>query len=216
MGGTRPVRADVRVFASSRNDELSQRLGGITLTLPPLRDRPADVPLLARHFVDRYDGHKKLTSRALEALQRYTWPGNVRELQMLIRRAAALVAKDVIDAEDLPPDLREQGGKPAPRTGLSLAEMEKEYIELVLRQNEGHRGKTARALYRWRNHSFLLSGRGNWNTGKGYVHAAWTTPRLLGLFRGYVQVTSGYGESLIDYNHNQTTIGAGIALSDGL
>ncbi len=45
---------------------------------------------------------------------------------------------------------------------------------------------------------------------------AWTTPRLLGLFRGYVQFTSGYGESLIDYNHKQTTIGAGIALSDGL
>ena len=72
------------------------------------------------------------------------------------------------------------------------------------------------ALYRWRNHSFLLSGRGNWNTGKGAVHAAWTTPRLLGPFRGYVQFTSGYGESLIDYNHKQTTIGAGFALSDGL
>ena len=71
-------------------------------------------------------------------------------------------------------------------------------------------------LYRWRDHSFLLSGRGNWNTGKGAIHAAWTSPRLLGLFRGYVQFTSGYGESMIDYNHKQTTIGAGIALSDGL
>ena len=72
------------------------------------------------------------------------------------------------------------------------------------------------ALYRWRNHSFLVSGRGNWNTSKGSVHLAWTTPRLIGAFRGYVQFTSGYGETLIDYNHKQTTIGAGFALSDGL
>ena len=58
--------------------------------------------------------------------------------------------------------------------------------------------------------------RGNLNTGKGAVQFAWTSPPLLGLFRGYVQVFSGYGESLIDYNWKQTTIGAGIALSDGL
>jgi DNA-binding NtrC family response regulator len=159
VGGTRPVRTDVRlVSASNKNlksemqsggfrEDLYYRLNGVTLKLPPLRDRPADVPLLARHFVDRYATRKKITPRALESLQRYSWPGNVRELQMLIQRAAVLASKDVIDVEDLPLDLRDQSWKSAPvRTGLSLSEMEKEYIETVLRQNDGHRGKTARAL----------------------------------------------------------------------
>jgi DNA-binding NtrC family response regulator len=159
VGGTRPVRTDVRlVSASNKNlksemqsggfrEDLYYRLNGVTLKLPPLRDRPADVPLLAQHFVDRYASRKKITPRALESLQRYSWPGNVRELQMLIQRAAVLASSDVIDVEDLPLDVRDQSWKSAPvRTGLSLAEMEKEYIETVLRQNDGHRGKTARAL----------------------------------------------------------------------
>jgi phospholipase A1 len=72
------------------------------------------------------------------------------------------------------------------------------------------------ALYRWRGHSFHLGGRGNLRTHKGAVRAGWTTPPLLGPFRGYVQVFSGYGESLIDYNWKQSTIGIGIALNDGL
>jgi phospholipase A1 len=72
------------------------------------------------------------------------------------------------------------------------------------------------ALYRWRGNSFSASVRGNLGTGKGAVEAGWFSPPLFGPLRGYVQVFSGYGESLIDYNWNQTTIGAGIALSDGL
>jgi phospholipase A1/A2 len=70
-------------------------------------------------------------------------------------------------------------------------------------------------LYRWNGNSFKLSARGNIATGKGSVQAGWFTPPLLGPLRGYVQVFSGYGESLIDYNWNQTTIGAGVALNDG-
>lgn len=72
------------------------------------------------------------------------------------------------------------------------------------------------ALYRWRGNSFSVSGRGNIAKGKGAVQAGWFSPPLLGPLRGYVQVFSGYGESLIDYNWKQTTVGAGIALSDGL
>ena len=72
------------------------------------------------------------------------------------------------------------------------------------------------ALYRWRGNTFSASVRGNLSTGKGAVEANWFSPPLLGPLRGYVQVFSGYGESLIDYNWNQTTIGAGVALSDGL
>lgn len=71
------------------------------------------------------------------------------------------------------------------------------------------------ALYRWRGNSFTLMGRGNVSTGKGAVQLGWFSRPILGPLRGYVQVFSGYGESMIDYNWNQTTVGAGIALNDG-
>jgi two-component system response regulator HydG len=128
-------------------EDLYYRLNGVTIKLPPLRERKADIPLLARHFLDRFSAKKKLTARAMETLQNYAWPGNVRELQMVMQRAAIVTPAETLDAGDLPLDVRDQNWKAAAvKTGLSLAEMEKEYIETVLRQNEGHRGKTARAL----------------------------------------------------------------------
>jgi DNA-binding NtrC family response regulator len=115
--------------------------------MPPLRERKADVALLARHFVDRYGGSRKLTPRAVELLQSYAWPGNVRELQMVIQRALVLSSADPLDADDLPLDVRELGWKKAAvRAGLTLADMEREYIQTVLKENSGHRGRTARAL----------------------------------------------------------------------
>jgi len=159
VGGTRPVRTDVRlVSATNKNvktemaegrfrEDLYYRLNGVTLKLPPLRERRGDIALLARHFLDRFAPKKKLTARALEALSAYAWPGNVRELQMVMQRASILTQADTLDAVDLPLDVRDQNWKAAAvKTGLSLAEMEREYIETVLREHEGHRGKTARAL----------------------------------------------------------------------
>jgi DNA-binding NtrC family response regulator len=159
VGGTRPVRSDVRLVSATNKDlkhatqtgefreDLFYRLNGVTLRLPPLRERKDDVALLARHFVDRFAPDKKLTPGALQTLQQYAWPGNVRELQMVVQRACILSTGDSVDAEDLPLDVRDQNWKSAAvRTGLTLAEMEKEYIETVLKQNEGHRGRTARAL----------------------------------------------------------------------
>jgi DNA-binding NtrC family response regulator len=159
VGSTRPLRVDVRIVSATNKDvkaemlegrfreDLYYRLNGVTIRLPPLRERRGDIPLLARHFLDRFGPKKQLTPRALETLVAYAWPGNVRELQMVIHRAAILALKDVIDAEDLPLDVRDQGWKTAAvRTAMSLADIERDYIETVLRQNEGHRGKTARAL----------------------------------------------------------------------
>ena len=159
VGGTRPVRSDVRLVSATNKDlkhatqtgefreDLYYRLNGMTLRLPPLRERKNDIGLLARHFLDRYAPEKKLSARALQTLEQYAWPGNVRELMMLIQRACVLATSDTIEAEDLPIDVRDQNWKSAAvRTGLTLAEMEKEYIETVLQENEGHRGKTARAL----------------------------------------------------------------------
>jgi len=73
-----------------------------------------------------------------------------------------------------------------------------------------------RAIYKWREHSFSALARGNLSTGKGAGQLNWTTPALLGPLRGYVQVFSGYGESMIDYNWRQTTLGIGLSLNDWL
>jgi phospholipase A1 len=72
------------------------------------------------------------------------------------------------------------------------------------------------ALYRWQGNSFALMGRGNLSTGKGAAQLSWTSRPFLGPMRAYVQLFSGYGESMIDYDWNQTTIGLGVALNDQL
>ncbi len=72
------------------------------------------------------------------------------------------------------------------------------------------------ALYRWQGNSFALMGRGNLSTGKGAAQFSWTSRPILGPMRAYVQLFSGYGESMIDYDWNQTTIGLGVALNDQL
>jgi two-component system response regulator AtoC len=160
VGGMRSVRSDVRVVAATNKDleqeiaagrfrqDLYYRLNGITLPLPPLRDRPEDVALLARHFLGRFAPDKKLSRRALDVLQGHTWPGNVRELQMAMQRAAALCPNETVEAEDLP--LRKEPPRDwtasAARAGLTLEELERQYIQTVLDANQGHRGKTAKAL----------------------------------------------------------------------
>jgi phospholipase A1/A2 len=72
------------------------------------------------------------------------------------------------------------------------------------------------AIWRWHDNSFTGTLRGNVNTGKGSVELGWHSPPIIGKLRAYVQFFSGYGESMIDYNWRQTTIGAGVSLSDGL
>jgi DNA-binding NtrC family response regulator len=160
VGATRVARTDVRIVsATHRNlkaemqaggfrEDLYYRLNGITLRLPPLRERKQDVLLLATHFLRSFAPNRRLSPRALETLKSYAWPGNVRELQMVIHRAAILSAQDPIDVEDLPIDIRDLRGRtlPLPTTGMTLEELEREYIQTVLRENDGHRGKTARAL----------------------------------------------------------------------
>jgi DNA-binding NtrC family response regulator len=113
VGGTQPLQVDVRVIAATnRNlkaavaarqfrEDLFFRLSVFPIDIPPLRERPADIELLARHFVDKFcrDLKKKpliLSAEALDELKRYRWPGNVRELQNCIERAAILTDGDTI------------------------------------------------------------------------------------------------------------------------
>ena len=117
VGGARTIRSDVRIVAATNKDlaalvaagqfreDLFYRLNVVPVALPSLRDRRQDVPLLARHFLERAAAsglpHKSLTREALAVLEAYDWPGNVRELENLIRRMAVLSRDDRIDAVEL-------------------------------------------------------------------------------------------------------------------
>jgi len=162
VGGTRPRRVDVRVVAATNRDlgeamrtgefrqDLFYRINTITVSLPPLRERPEDIALLARHFVETNAayGAKRLGDRALAALEAYAWPGNVRELLHAIERAVILARADEIEPGDFPPEVA--GGISAPAGGASpagsLEDMERHHIVSTLRQVNGHRGKAAALL----------------------------------------------------------------------
>jgi DNA-binding NtrC family response regulator len=158
VGGTRPVRVDVRVVSATNRDlrgeveasrfrrDLFYRLHGVALRVPPLRERRDDVMLLARHFLDRAGGRRMLDAAAMRTLASYDWPGNVRELEMVIGRAVVLSAGPTIRPEDLPLEVRPRATPRLLRTDLTLAEMEREYTRAVLEKNRGHRGRTAEAL----------------------------------------------------------------------
>ena len=159
VGGTRSVRLDVRIVsATNKNlkeasttggfrEDLYFRLNGVTLELPPLRNRRGDIALLAAHFLKKAGGKPRSLSRAaVQKLEAYPWPGNIRELQMVMRRAAVLATRETLEPDDLPLESKEAGRKAAARSGMTLAEVEKEYIQRVLEENQGHRGRTAKAL----------------------------------------------------------------------
>ncbi len=158
VGGTRPVRTDVRIVSATHKDlrrevrdgtyreDLYHRLNGVTITLPPLRDRKKDVALLATHFLERYSaGKKSFSPRGLEILNSYSWPGNVRELQMVVQRAAILSKGVVVEPKHLLLELWDWKRKGVFKN-LTLAEVERDYIQSVLEQHQGHRAKAAKTL----------------------------------------------------------------------
>jgi Nif-specific regulatory protein len=119
VGGTRPIRSDIRLIAATNRDlkaaiergafrtDLYHRLNVVSVTMPPLRDRREDIPLLASYFVARHGKKARrrvtgLSREALACLQAYDWPGNVRDLENAIERAVVLGSTDLILAEDLP------------------------------------------------------------------------------------------------------------------
>ncbi len=117
VGGTKPIRADIRVIAATNRDldqatkdgrfreDLFYRLNVVRITLPPLRDRKEDLPVLVRHFASKYATQAKrsvqgVSPEAMARLQAHTWPGNVRELANAIERAVVLCAGGQIGPED--------------------------------------------------------------------------------------------------------------------
>ncbi len=178
VGGTAPLQVDVRVVAATnRNlkaavaarqyrEDLYFRLSVFPITIPPLRDRPNDIPMLARYFIEKFcrDLNKKplaLAPSALDDLAAYPWPGNVRELQNCIERAVILTEGDTIHGRHLNLSFRREAAPPEPvespweRIDLSgslpdatrrvVAEVEKRKIEQALREG-GNPGRAAEIL----------------------------------------------------------------------
>jgi two-component system nitrogen regulation response regulator GlnG len=130
VGGRVPIRADVRIVAATHRDlsqlirqggfreDLFYRLNVAPIRLPPLRERPEDIPALVRHFASLAAREglpaKRLDDAALQRLQRYRWPGNVRELENLVRRLAALYPQEVIGADAIAAELAEEVAEETP------------------------------------------------------------------------------------------------------
>jgi DNA-binding NtrC family response regulator len=116
LGATRKRRADFRLVTATNVDlaaavaerrfrhDLFYRIQGVRVAVPPLRDRPEDVPLLVEHHA-RSLGPRRFSPAAIDALSRYHWPGNVRELRFAVERAALLAEGALIEAHDLPPEI---------------------------------------------------------------------------------------------------------------
>jgi len=167
VGGTKPVEVDVRLIAATNADleddvrsgrfreDLFYRLNVIPLYMPPLRDRDADIALLAKHFIRLYCDNlkvpvKDIEDEALSQLLHYNWPGNVRELENTIERAVLLTRTETIELSDLPEKLtapikatvvREQ--EPDNPT---LESIEKAYIHFVMTQTDGKKSQAAKIL----------------------------------------------------------------------
>ena len=192
VGDTRDVKVDVRLIAASNRDlvkavadgvlreDLYYRLNVIPIHLPPLRERPEDVPLLVAHFIGRIasDVGKTIAGispEALAVLERYHWPGNIRELENVVERAIVLGSGEQITADSLPPHLAqpaERGEFPVeiPAGGMDLegllAAVESRYIRLALDRAGGLQVRAAELLrlsfrqFRYKIQKHGLRGRG--------------------------------------------------------
>jgi len=168
---------DVRVIAATNKDlekeiekgtfreDLFFRLSVIPISVPPLRERPEDIPLLARHFADLFTREnnfrpKRFTPAAVEALQRHRWKGNIRELRNTIERVIIMTSNDAIDVQDLPEPLRSElrvapppgdgANGPAGEAPGTLREFketaERTFLVQKLRENGWNISKTAEAI----------------------------------------------------------------------
>jgi two-component system, NtrC family, response regulator AtoC len=163
LGGNDEIPVDVRVIAATNRDlrklveegvfreDLYYRLNVVTISVPPLRQRSGDVPLLAGHFLKKYvpDGGvvTGLAPETLALLASHHWPGNVRELEHAIERAVALSSSSLIVPEDLPAEVRPASGPPAtPPARLTLEEMKRWYVAHVLDEEGGNKARAADVL----------------------------------------------------------------------
>ena len=174
VGGNDPIPVDVRIVAATNRDlhavvgagafrdDLYYRLNVVTLTVPPLRVRASDIPLLAQHFLEKFASEtgrpvKRLTREAQALLASHHWPGNVRELEHAIERAVALASSETLLASDLPAHVRQEPERAPqlPAAGMTLADVKRWYVNKVLEEAGGNKLRAAdllgidrRTLYR--------------------------------------------------------------------
>jgi DNA-binding NtrC family response regulator len=140
------------VEAGRFREDLYYRLNVVNILVPPLRERREDIPVLAEHFLARFQAsagvRKTLSPDALQSLIEYPWPGNVRELSNIIERLVILTPGGVIGSDALPANIRSPrpGGPEAPAGPASLAQMERLHIARVLRETGGKKMQAARLL----------------------------------------------------------------------
>jgi len=165
VGGTRTIKIDVRVIAATNRDlkkaveedafreDLYYRLNVVPITLPDLKDRQEDIPLLANHFMQKFAQEsnpaiREISKEAMAILLSYPWPGNVRELENVIERAVTLGHGPAIQPSDLPQHLA-GGAGPVEKALVheaTLEDLERDYIKAVLRQTKGHQIRAAAIL----------------------------------------------------------------------
>ena len=160
LGGTGQIKVDVRLISATNRDlvaaiedgsfrsDLYYRLNVVSIQLPPLRERKDDVPLLAVHFINKYnvEFNKKfdrVDRKAMDFMMDYHWPGNVRELENVIERALVIDQGPEVQAKHLPFCNVES---PLTEEPQSLQEVEKIHIEKMLQRNDWNIAKTARLL----------------------------------------------------------------------
>ena len=174
VGGTSTIPIDVRIIASTNKnleiamkagefrEDLFYRIAVFPVTIAPLREHPEDIPLLARHFLNRAAERSgksiiDISSEALQALMNYDWPGNVRELENVIERAVLLeTSAGTLEANSLPPEihlsrkqyriLSSQGEEPTVTEVLPLEEVEKRALIRALKATGNNIRQTARVL----------------------------------------------------------------------
>ena len=162
VGGTQPIRSQSRIIAATNTDltkameagtfrsDLLYRLRVVHLSLPPLRERAEDIPLLAEFLLRKHASRlnkpvARMSDDALQALVRYRWPGNIRELENVLERAVIVAADDLLSLRDLPADV---GGltETAPAGGGVIEAMERTLIEKVLAECDWNKSRAARRL----------------------------------------------------------------------
>jgi DNA-binding NtrC family response regulator len=177
VGGTKPIQVDVRVVAATHRDlekdvaarrfreDLYYRVSVIPVEVPPLRDRPEDIPELVRHFVTRAAKElnipeKAISAEAVDLLERYHWPGNIRELENELRKAMALTAQDAeITADDLSLEIQGDRAREEPVIGAAgvaaeddgtlrgtVERAERAAIEKALEDSSGNQTRAAKRL----------------------------------------------------------------------
>ena len=171
VGGAESIEVDVRVIAATNRslqklvqdgkfrEDLYYRLHVVKIDLPPLRERPEDIPLLASHFAAKYAGlggpPKQISPEAMELLLRHPWPGNIRELENAIERACVTTTNGAIQLENLPTELTAPAlpklpfaidlNRPLPDLLREVcADVEQQYIRKALEQSHGHVGRCAK------------------------------------------------------------------------